>query len=267
MRVTPCALAISGLDPSGGAGVYADLRGFAVAGVWGCGAVAVLTVQSTVALQAAHAVPTRQLMAQLRELAAHQRIRSIKLGALGSTANLRAVARWLSEEAPRVPVVIDPVMRASHASRGARLLDSAGLRAMMQLVPLATIVTPNGPETEALLGVRVRSVDDAERAAAMFVGHGARAALVKGGHVRQDRADVVDVLALGTRTYRLRGRRSRGEVHGTGCMLASLIAGKLARSRSTSDDAILDAVRWSKRALTRARAAPRDIGDGQWVLA
>src|SRR5450432_3210658 len=110
MRLTPCALAISGLDPSGGAGLIADLRAFAAASVWGCGAVAVLTVQSTQGLSSSHPVAARQLVAQVREVMAHQNVRSIKVGALGSADNVRALGRLLRSLSPSVPVVIDPVM-------------------------------------------------------------------------------------------------------------------------------------------------------------
>src|SRR6476660_1997689 len=88
MPPAPSALSISGLDPSGGAGLYADLRAFAAASVWGCGAVAVVTVQSTAGLRSSHPVPSRQLIDQVRELCLYQRIRAIKIGALGSRGNV-----------------------------------------------------------------------------------------------------------------------------------------------------------------------------------
>src|SRR4051812_28057631 len=95
MRLSPCALAISGLDPSGGAGLLADLRAFEAASVWGCGAVAVSTVQSTRGLRSSHPVDPRRWVAQVREVLHHQNVRSIKIGALGSTDNVRALGRLL----------------------------------------------------------------------------------------------------------------------------------------------------------------------------
>src|SRR5262245_32766211 len=108
----PCALAIAGLDPSGGAGVFADVRAFEAASVWGCGAVTLVTIQSTGGLRASYPVETRRLLGQVRELVSHQHVTSIKIGALGSLSNARGVARFIATLGGRVPVVLDPVMRA-----------------------------------------------------------------------------------------------------------------------------------------------------------
>jgi hydroxymethylpyrimidine/phosphomethylpyrimidine kinase len=131
-----------------------------------------------------------------------------------------------------------------------------------------TVVTPNVPEAEALLGVRIRSLEDAERAARELVRLGARAALVKGGHLpkRATRNGVVDVLAVGRKVVRLRGPRVAHAAHGTGCMLSSLIAGRLAHSATADDAAVEEAVRWATRELRRALARPLRIGDGLLVL-
>src|SRR5689334_13500410 len=128
-RLLPCALAISGLDPSGGAGLFADLRAFAAASVWGCGAVAVLTVQSTAGLRASDAVPTARVLAQAREIWTNENVKAIKLGALGSLANVRGVSRWLTGLRGCVPVVVDPVLRASRGRKNAPLLETAGISA------------------------------------------------------------------------------------------------------------------------------------------
>jgi hydroxymethylpyrimidine/phosphomethylpyrimidine kinase len=268
MQNRPCALAIAGLDPSGGAGVFADLRAFSAASVWGCGAVTLVTVQSTNGLRASHPVETRKLLAQVRELVSHQRIRSIKIGALGSPANARGVARFLTALGGRIAVVIDPVMRATRGAGQARLLDPAAGDVLRRMIAHATVVTPNVPEAEALLGARVRSVDDAERAARAFVELGARAALVKGGHLpRAASAEVTDVLAVGGRIVRFRAPRVDADVHGTGCTLSSLIAGRLAHARALDARSIVEAVAWAKRKLGRALARPLEIGDGLSVIA
>src|SRR5437868_12817388 len=102
----PCALAVGGLDPGGGAGVVADLRAFAAAGAFGCAAVAVITAQSTAGLRSAHAVGARDLEAQVREVMDHQRVRVVKVGAMGSAANVRVLARLL-ERRRDVAVVVD----------------------------------------------------------------------------------------------------------------------------------------------------------------
>ncbi len=266
MLPKPCALAIAGLDPSGGAGILADMRAFAAASVWGCAAVTVVTVQSTAGLRSAHPVDQRTLIRQVREIILHENVRSIKIGALGSSSNARAVARLLPALARDAPVVLDPVMRPTLGAK--RLLDRGGLRAILGMLESVTVVTPNVPEAEALLGVRIRSVEDAERAARALVELGARAALVKGGHLpaRAARDGVVDVLALGHRVTRFRGPRVDEAPHGTGCTLSSLIAGHLARAANIDDVAVEDAVAWAKRELRRALARPLRIGDGLLVL-
>lgn len=259
-----CALAIAGLDPSGGAGLAADLRAFAAAGAWGCAAVAVVTVQSTAGLRASRALEARELEAQVREVCRHQRVRAIKTGALGSAENVRVVERIAAHS--RVPLVVDPVLGATRANGGARLLDRDALAAMIRLAGRATLVTPNVAEAEALLGARIANVEDAARAARGLVARGARAALVKGGHLRGREA--VDVLAIGGRTLALRAPRDRGvEVHGTGCTLASLVAGRLAVGRGVLDDArLVEAVRWAKRRLTRSIGRAVRVGDGARVM-
>src|SRR5258706_10234996 len=144
----PCALAIAGLDPSGGAGVYADLRAFAAASVWGCGAVTLLTIQSTSGLRASRPVETRTLLEQVRELELHQRIRSIKIGALGSASNARGIARYLATLGGRVPIVLDPVLRATRGRGQARLLEAAALEVLRNMLKYVTVVTPNALEAE-----------------------------------------------------------------------------------------------------------------------
>jgi hydroxymethylpyrimidine/phosphomethylpyrimidine kinase len=268
--VLPCALAISGLDPSGGAGLIADVRAFEAAGVWACGVVAMSTVQSTAGLRRSWVTPSRDLSAQLREVYARQNIRSIKIGALGSTDNARAVLRWIRTISPAVPVVLDPVMRPTAGARRARLLEDRGIDALRALAARVTLVTPNVPEAEVLTGMAIRSLDDARAAARALVGAGARAALVKGGHLpaHPRAAKTVDVLAVGPRLLRLAAERVPFAVHGTGCALASLAAGRLAArdGAALTDEQLADAVRWAKRRLARAISRPARIGDGLLVL-
>jgi len=263
-----CALAIGGLDPGGGAGIAADLRAFARAGVFGCASLAVLTVQSTAGLRAARPLASRAVVAQAREVLAHQRVRAIKTGALGSAANVRAVAA-LAEDHPDVPLIVDPVMIPTRGS--SRLLASTALTAMRALLAHATLVTANVPEAEALTGARIVTADDARDAAHSLCALGARAALVKAGHLRTPRA--ADVLAMAGATHVLDAPRLRlPPTHGGGCVLASLIAGRLARaslpsSRPSVDPrALLAAVRWAKRTHARALASAHDVGGPMRVL-
>jgi hydroxymethylpyrimidine kinase/phosphomethylpyrimidine kinase len=266
-RLVPCALAISGLDPSGGAGLFADLRAFGAASVWGCGAVAVLTVQSTAGIRASDPVPTARVLWQVREIFRHENVKAIKIGALGSLANVRGITRWLTSLRGKVPTVIDPVLRASRGKRSAPLLEKAGIAALVEMVKLATVVTPNAVEAEALLGQRVRSLPDAERAARAFVELGARAALVKGGHLAAARRGATtDVLAVGGRVLHLSAPRVTAVPHGTGCTLASLIAGRLAATGRDGDADIVASIRWAKGQLATRIAHPWRVGAGQLVM-
>jgi hydroxymethylpyrimidine/phosphomethylpyrimidine kinase len=260
---THCALALSGWDPSGGAGAAADLRAFAKAGAWGCAAITTLTVQSTAGLCASHPVPTAQVIAQAREILAHQDVRAIKLGALGSMANVLAIERLVRKAG--IPVVMDPVLGATVARSGARLVAPRALAAMKRIAARVTIVTPNAAEAEALTGLRVRSLEDAATAARELVRRGTRAALVKGGHLSGERA--VDVLSIGNRIIHLSAPRFRVEAHGTGCTLASLAAGRLACfAGRLTDEAIVEALRWAKRTLTGWLSRSHRVGDGLRVL-
>ncbi|MCL2448314.1 MAG: hydroxymethylpyrimidine/phosphomethylpyrimidine kinase [Polyangiaceae bacterium] len=275
MRSLACALAIGGLDPGGGAGIVADLRAFAAARAFGCAVVAVSTVQSTAGLVRARAVPAREVVAQAEEVIIHQRVRAIKIGALGDRANVSAVGRLLSRH-PEIPAVVDTPMLATRGRR--RLLAVDAISALRRdLLPYATLATLNLAEVEAVLGVAVRTVDDARDAARALMRFGARAVLVKGGHMAGTLA--VDVLAVDRALIELRARRlSLPPMHGTGCTLASLVAGRLAYgSHSTPAqarrrgrpgvDAIVAAVRWAKRAHHRALTRVANIGEGSQVIA
>jgi hydroxymethylpyrimidine/phosphomethylpyrimidine kinase len=265
---TPCALSIGGLDPGGGAGIAADLRAFTAAGVFGCAALAVVTVQSTAGLRSVRAIPARELVAQASEVLRHQRVRAVKVGALGSEANVRAVARLLGRH-PGLPVVVDTPMLPTRGK--GRLLAERALAALRdELLPRATLVTVNADEAHALAGEPVRTVGEAHDAARALMKTGARAVLVKGGHLGPASGPTaVDVLAIGGEVVELRARRlAMGDVHGTGCTLASLIAGCLAARAGTGVDAegLVAAIRWAKRVHHAALTRAVDVGGGMRVL-
>ncbi len=259
-----CALTIAGLDPSGGAGIAADLRAFAAAEVWGTAVCALVTVQSTAGLRSAHPLDADLVLAQATEVLKHENIRAIKTGALGSPANVR-VAVQLGQAFPKLPLVVDPVMIATRTRGGARLLEADALDAMRELASQATLVTPNVDEAEALLEGRIRDVEDLREAAVTLVARGARAALVKGGHLSGDYA--ADVLATKGHVVVLRTPRRKGPAfHGGGCTLAALVAGGLAARGQHDEDTLIEVVRWAKRRLTTAISRPKRIGDGLLVL-
>jgi hydroxymethylpyrimidine/phosphomethylpyrimidine kinase len=255
-----CVLAVGGLDPGGGAGILADARAIVRGGAFPCAVVAVQTVQSTRGLARAEPVAARLWVEQARRVLADQRVGAIKTGALGSAANVRAAARLLARH-PRLPAVVDPVMLPTRG--GAALLARSALAAMRrELVPRAALVTANAAEAEALTGLRVRDAGDARDAARALVAIGARAALVKGGHLSDARA--IDVLATRDRVIELAAPRLRlrRPVHGAGCLLASLIAARLA----TGHD-VVAAVRFAKRVHHALLAHPLAVGGPLAVLA
>ena len=229
----PNVLSIAGSDPSGGAGIQADLRTFAALGVYGCAALAALTAQNTIAVSAVFPVPADFVRQQLEAVFSDIELSAVKIGMLGSLAAARVVADILRAYSPPF-VVLDPVMRAS---TGAVLLADDALRALRdELMPLATIVTPNAFEAGVLAGTPApRSVREAHDAAQRLVAHGARAVLVTGGHLAEPDVSV-DVLHTGSDTFEYRVPRLAAiKTHGTGCTLSSAIAALLARGHALPD--------------------------------
>lgn len=267
----PTALTIAGLDPSGGAGITADLRSFAAAGAWGTAVCAALTVQSTRGVRAVHAVSSKLVIEQAEEVISDALVRAIKTGALGSAANVRAVAR-LIERNETIPAVVDPVMLPSRdASEGegerARLDGAGAISALQRLARVATLVTPNLTEAGALLGATITSDAEARDAAVALVEAGSHAALVKGGHGKG--AEAVDWLVVGAQTKKVvriaRPRLRTPPIHGTGCTLAALIAGRLAArsvGRLPETNELVAAVRWARGRLDAAIRAPLTTGRG-----
>jgi hydroxymethylpyrimidine/phosphomethylpyrimidine kinase len=192
-------------------------------------------------------------------------VRAIKIGALGTEANVNAVARLLLRH-PDIPVVVDTPMLPTRGS--ARLLASRATTALVRmLLPRATLVTSNSREAQALWGEAVRTASEAHDAARALQRSGARAVLVKGGHLKGPNA--IDVLAIGGEVIELRARRLRtGPIHGTGCVLASLIAGRIAvrTGIGVADADLIGAIRWAKRVHHAALARAIDVGSGMRVM-
>ena len=250
------ALTIAGSDSSGGAGIQADLKTFAAHGVFGLSALTAITAQNTLGVMRASAVDPDLVAAQIDAVAADLPIHATKIGMLANAGVIEAVAAAI--ERHRLPnVVLDPVMIAKS---GAALLDPAAVDALRaRLLPLADVVTPNAPEAAALTGQPVTSLADLRRAAAALVECGARAALVKGGHLS---GPAVDVLWDGrTFTELSAGRIESRHTHGTGCTLSSAIAARLALG-----DDLAAAVRAAKSYVTRAIAEAPGLGHGHGPL-
>jgi hydroxymethylpyrimidine kinase / phosphomethylpyrimidine kinase / thiamine-phosphate diphosphorylase len=229
MSMRPIAWTIAGSDSGGGAGVQADLRAFDAFGVHGCSAIAAITAQNSVSVDAIEAVSPQMLDAQLAALANDMPPAAIKTGMLGSLANLETVVRWvdrLREANPSLALVVDPVLRAT---TGAAFADEELRRAYReQLVPRATLVTPNRAEAAALLGLApLADRQQVERAAKMLRDAGAGAVAITGGDANDDEAnDYVDA-PWASGWLRL-PRVATAHHHGTGCVFASSAAAALA---------------------------------------
>jgi hydroxymethylpyrimidine/phosphomethylpyrimidine kinase len=216
-------LTIAGSDSGGGAGIQADLKTFAAHGLHGLSAIAALTAQNTQGVSAVHVPPPAFLRAQVDACFADFRIAAVKLGMLANARVINAVADALEEHDPKF-IVLDPVMVASS---GARLLDPGALDALKKrLLPLATVITPNIPEAELLLGHAIPDGDAAEAALVELLALGAPAVLLKGGHLPGRR--LIDRLDDGWQLHEFEHPRLRVEGHGTGCTLASALAAQLA---------------------------------------
>ncbi|WP_242106856.1 bifunctional hydroxymethylpyrimidine kinase/phosphomethylpyrimidine kinase [Luteimonas aquatica] len=218
-------LTIAGSDSGGGAGIQADLKTFAAHGVHGLSAIAALTAQHTRAVTAVHVPPVAFLRAQIDACFEDFDIGAVKLGMLATAEVIDAVADALQAHRP-AHVVLDPVMVATS---GAKLLADDALEAMRgRLLPLAGIVTPNIPEAELLLGTPIADGDAADRAAAALRALGARAVLLKGGHLEEG-DQVIDRYRDDAERSVFAHARMRIDGHGTGCTLASAIAANLCR--------------------------------------
>jgi hydroxymethylpyrimidine/phosphomethylpyrimidine kinase len=222
--VRPRVLVVAGLDPTGGAGLVADLEALDAAGARGWVVAAALTAQGPRGARGFQPVSEALLLAQLDALLeGEERPGAVKTGMLGSATLVRTLAsRLAASPLRRVPLVVDPVLAASS---GASLLDPEGLSPGEALLPVLTrawLATPNLPELAALTGDDVSTDDAAVRAARRLP---SRAVLVKGGHRE---GAPVDLLVQGRKVTRLRGRRRAGSARGTGCRLASAIAARLA---------------------------------------
>jgi hydroxymethylpyrimidine/phosphomethylpyrimidine kinase len=220
-----CALTIAGSDSGGGAGIQADLKTFAAHGVHGLSAIAALTAQNTRGVTAVHAPPATFLKAQIDACFDDFEIGAVKIGMLANAAAIRVVADALARHKPPW-VVLDPVMVATS---GARLLDEKALDALRtRLIPLASVLTPNVPEAERLLGRAIVECCESESALVELMALGAPAVLLKGGHF-PDAERVIDRLADGASRAVFRHPRLDLEAHGTGCTLASAIAAQLCK--------------------------------------
>ncbi|MBY0382850.1 MAG: bifunctional hydroxymethylpyrimidine kinase/phosphomethylpyrimidine kinase [Xanthobacteraceae bacterium] len=223
---TPIALSIAGSDPSGGAGIQADLKTFSALGVYGAAAVTSLTAQNTLGVTGIHQVPAAFISAQIDSVLSDLAVGAVKIGMVGAQDAIAAIVQSLSAR-PLQNVVVDPVMIATS---GDRLLAPGAIAALRNdLLPLACIVTPNLPEAAELLGEAVATDEDSIVAQGQrILGFGSSAVLVKGGHGVG--AESIDYLVTPYAVVRFAAKRiATKNTHGTGCSLSSAIAAGLAK--------------------------------------
>lgn len=236
------ALSVAGSDSGGGAGIQADLKTFHALGVFGVTAVTAITCQNPARVTNIQPVAPRIVTEQLDRIFESFRIRSAKTGMLQNAGIIRAVAKRFSSCSTKL--VVDPVLLASS---GARLLEDRALRVLeSELLPLATLVTPNVPEAETFCGRTITTVPQMRDAAQELAGRWGVPVLLKGGHLLKSKR-AIDVLCDGERLREFTALRLARKAHGTGCVYSAAIAGHLALGYN-----LVEAIGRSKRFVTRA---------------
>ena len=247
MGALPCALTIAGSDSSGGAGVQADLKTFSALGVFGTCAITALTAQNTLGVIAIHDVPPEFVAAQIEAVVSDLKVSAVKTGMLANASTVEVVSEKVKEYNLQ-PLVVDPVIVAG---TGARLLTEDGVEVLKRkLLPLATIVTPNAREAEALTGIAVTSLQSAKDAAMALRELGASISVIKGGHLGLSEA--VDLVYDGATFIELRSERAfKGRLHGAGCVFSAAITAYLAAGAPPLQ-AIANAKQFIQRSIERA---------------
>ena len=252
----PKAMTIAGSDSGGGAGIQADLKTFAALGVYGTSVLTAVTAQNTIGVTAIHEIPIDVIGAQIDSVITDIGADAVKTGMLANSDIIECVADLLGRH--QVPwLVVDPVMVAK--SGDSLLRDDAVEALVTRLIPLASVVTPNIPEAEALTGLTISSEEQVRRAARTIVEMGAQCVVVKGGHREGPAADL---FYDGSRFQEFSAPRiDTPNTHGTGCTFASAIAAGLAKGMS-----VIDAVALAKDYVTQAILHSFPVGHGHGPL-
>ena len=249
-RNLPVALSIAGSDSGGGAGLQVDLRVFQAIGVHGTSVVTAITAQNPKRVQAAQPVKARLVQQQLESIFNRFNVKAAKTGMLLTASNVEMVAEWFAKR--NIPLVVDPVMVSTS---GTVLLKSNAVKSLQKnLLPLAALVTPNIPEAEQLIGLKIRKESDQQAAAhAMHEIYGCPI-LLKGGHLRGREA--TDIYFDGEKLTVLSAKRVKArQLPGTGCYYSAWITGELAKGKN-----LLSAIRTAKKRITTAICNPRHAG-------
>jgi hydroxymethylpyrimidine/phosphomethylpyrimidine kinase len=258
----PVALTIAGSDPSGGAGIQADLKTFHQLQVYGAAAISLITVQNTRGVSRVETLDPALISEQVAAVLEDLPTRAIKTGALGSAAIIESIARTLERKSRGCPLVIDPVMISTS---GALLAENSAVSALERfLLPMATLITPNLEEATRLSDLSVKTPDQMRQAATRIAGAAGRedtlSVLIKGGHLENE--DALDILFhRGVFTEFRSCRISTGHTHGTGCTYSAAITALLARGFD-----LPEAVRRAKRFIDEAIRTNPGLGSGAGPL-
>lgn len=256
MKKYPCILSIAGSDCSGGAGIQADLKTISALGGYAATAITAITVQNTVGVRAVHAVPPEFVQGQIEAVMEDVCPDAIKIGMINDTEIVRAIASCLRKYQPH-HVVVDPVMVSTS---GHKLIEDDAIEALVkELIPLASLITPNLKEAEVLTGHHINNVEEMKPAAKELLKTGCRAVLIKGGHLEGEQ--MCDVLQMADEALPRLFASEKIEshnTHGTGCTLSSAIATFLALGY-----ALPQAVEEAKKYVSRGIRAGKDIHIGQ----
>ena len=247
----PVALTIAGSDPSGGAGIQADLKTFHQHGVYGMAAITLLTVQNTRTVEAVYVMEPNVVLQQIKTVLSDIAPNAVKSGALGGPEIVDAVS--MAAEKFEFPFVVDPVMISKH---GKPLLDDDGKRVLRkQLVPLAYLIMPNIAEAQELSEYEIKDVAAMEKAAVSISKLGAKNVLIKGGHLSDE---ATDVLYCDKQIYRFPAPHIVStNTHGTGCVYSAAVTAQLARKNG-----LLQSVKAAKEYIARAIETAPELGGG-----
>lgn len=248
-------LVIAGSDSSGGAGIQADIKTITMLRGYAATAITAITVQNTMGVSAIHAAPVNIIAGQITAVLSDIGADCIKLGMLFSSEIINVIADTLDALDYEGALVLDPVMIATS---GDRLIDDEAIETLKaRLLPRASVITPNVPEAKVLIGSSLESEEDLLKAGQLLVGMGAKAALMKGGHLDSGK-DIVDILVSEGREQSWHGSRIDGDnTHGTGCTLASAVATGLAQGMPLGE-----AVERARTFVRGCLIAAPDFGQG-----
>ena len=245
-------LSIAGSDPSGGAGIQADIKTMCAMGVYGMTAITAVTAQNTQAVYAVHEIPPAIVTGQIEAVFNDIRVDAVKIGMVSSEEIIHAIHDSLRRFDAR-NIVVDPVMVSTS---GCGLLKRDAVKSLGRIIAIADVVTPNLPEAELLCGFPIKDDDDMRRAAENIAASGAKNVLIKGGH--RDGATVRDLLFSGGNFISLEAERvATRNTHGTGCTLSSAIASRLALGDNAEE-----AARAAKEYITQAIRDAIPVGKG-----